>query len=373
MIYLKKLTKTAFLTSIVISLSACNGGGGSSSGSSWNAAGIGGGNVDNIINVVIQNNYAYGVSWKRGSNQMCLSKTPYGTNNWSNVRCDSGNTMGYTVDENGNVFLVKSVAAYNPDNWNGEGQVQTDVYITDENGNQIGQTLHTCQNPTHYDPANVACVYPPYYTGSSFTASNGKIYFGGGTGIHFVSMNANMNTAWENNVIDPDMGGFTGDKPQQTWGAAYSWAVGTSGTMYISGQWLGEYRTGNWTDYIGQSNGMGQASWNAYVNSYLPYKEYSGGGGAISLCSNNQIWEDQQYVMVYSNCQIAGSDVRTNKIRGLVKNSFSGNWVVFNEDVPQPNDQIMYVGFQNTFLAVKLVQQGATGLAQLVPVVDNII
>lgn len=372
MIYLKKLTKTAFLTSIVISLSACNGGGGSSSGSSWNAAGIGGGNVDNIINVVIQNNYAYGVSWKRGSNQMCLSKTPYGTNNWSNVRCDSGNTMGYTVDENGNVFLVKSVAAYNPDNWNGEGQVQTDVYITDENGNQIGQTLHTCQNPTHYDPANVACVYPPYYTGSSFTASNGKIYFGGGTGIHFVSMNANMNTAWENNVIDPTLGAQLPVTDSTTWGSVYSWGVGPTGTMYISGSWVGTYKSGNWTDYIGQSNGMGQASWNAYVNSYLPILPQTD-SGATSLCSNNQIWEDQQYVMVYSNCQIAASDVRTNKIRGLVKNSFSGNWVVFNEDVPQPNDQIMYVGFQNTFFAVKLVQQGATGLAQLVPVVDNII
>ena len=55
------------------------------------------------------------------------------------------------------------------------------VSVTDANGNQIGQTLHTCQNPTHYDPSNVACIYPPYYTGSSFTASNGKIYFGGGT------------------------------------------------------------------------------------------------------------------------------------------------------------------------------------------------
>lgn len=176
----------------------------------------------------------------------------------------------------------------------------------------------------------------------------------------------------ENNVIDPTLGAQLPVTDSTTWGAAYSWGVGSSGTMYISGRWVGVYKEGNWTDYIGQSNGMGQASWNAYVNSYLPILPQTD-AGATSLCSNNQIWEDQQYVMVYSNCQIAASDVRTNKIRGLVKNSFSGNWVVFNEDVPQPNDQIMYIGFQNTFFAVKLIQQGATGLAQLVPVVDNII
>lgn len=355
-----------------VGLVACNGGGGSSSGSSWNAASIGGGNEANVVRIIINNNYAYGVTYKYNTNQICLSKSPYGTNNWSNVRCDGNNTMGYAVDENNNIFLVKSVSPYNPADSNGDGQVQTDVYITDGNGNQIGQTLHTCQNPTHYDPSNVACVYPPYYTGSSFTAKNGKIYFGGGTGIHFVSMNANMNTVWENNVIDPTMGALLPVTDSTTWGAAYSWGVGSSGTMYISGQWAGVYKEGNWTDYIGQSNGMGQASWNAYVNSYLPILPQTD-AGATSLCSNNQIWEDQQYVMVYSNCQIAGSDVRTNKIRGLVKNSFSGNWIVFNEDVPQPNDQIMYIGFQNTFFAVKLVQQGAMGLAQLVPVVENII
>jgi hypothetical protein len=368
-----KNTKILLISIIAtVGLVACGSGGGGSSGNDWNSASIGGGNEANVVRIMINNNYAYGVTFKYNTNQICLSKSPYGTNNWSNVRCDGNNTMGYTVDENNNIFLVKSVAQYNPADNNGDGEVQTDVYITDTNGNQIGQTLHTCQNPTHYDPANVACVYPPYYTGSSFTAKNGKIYFGGGTGIHFVSINGNMNTAWENNVIDPNMGALLPVTDSTTWGAVYSWGVGDSGTMYISGNWAGVYKQGNWSDYIGQSNGMGQASWNAYVNSYLPELPQTD-GGVNSLCSNNQIWEDQQYVMVYSNCQIAGSDVRTNKLRGLVKNSFSGNWVVFNEDVPQGSNQTIYTGFQNTLFSVKFSQAGSNGVSQLIPVVENII
>lgn len=368
MIYKKNLILALVAST---SLVACNSGGGGSSGGGWNSAGMGGGNVDYIASPIVQSNYAYSITWKRGSNQVCLSKTPYGTNNWSNVRCDGNNTMGYTVDENGNVFLVKSVAPYNPEDWGGSGRVQNDVYITDANGHQIGETLHTCQNPTHDDPANVACIYPPYYTGDSFTAKNGKIYFAGGTGIHFVSMSANMNTVWDNNVIDPTLGALLPVTDNTTWGAVYSWAIGTSGTMYISGAWAGVYKEGNWTNYIGQSNGMGQASWNAYVNSYLPTLPQTD-SGATSLCGTYQIWEYQQYVMQYSSCQFGGS-TNTYQLRGLVKNNFSGNWVMFNSDVPQPNDQIMYIGFQNTLFAVKMVQQGGTGLAQLVPVVENII
>ncbi len=359
------------------SLMACNsGGGGSSSGSDWNSGGIGGGGVDNVNSVIIQSNNSYGVSWKRGSGQVCLSQTPYGTNNWSNVRCDGNNTMGYTVDENGNVFLVKSVQPYNPDSVGGTGKVETDVYITDANGNQIGETLHTCQNPTRYDPANVACVYPPYYTGDAFVAKNGKIYFGGGNGIHSVSYSANMNTIWDNNVIDPTLGALLPVTDNTTWGAAYSWAIGNSGTMYIDGQWAGVYKEGNWTNYIGQSNGGGQASWNAYINSYLPI-DPDPIGGTSSDCSNSQIWEYQQYVMSFSSCQFrtASDVVRAVQLRGLVKNNFAGNWVVFNPDLQmsKDNDEIMYLGYQNTLFAVKMVQQGTTGLAQLVVKVENIV
>lgn len=364
---LKKLTKTAFLTAAVISLSACNGGG--SSGNDWNSASIGGGNEANILGIIINNTYAYGVTYKYNTNQICLSKSPYGTNNWSNVRCDGNNTMGYAVDENNNIFLVKSVSPYNPAD--GDGQVQTDVYITDANGNQIGQTLHTCQNSTHEDPTNVACVYPPYYTGSSFTASNGKIYFAGGTGIHFVSINANMNTVWDNNVIDPNIGVFNNNTPPTTWGYVSFWGIGASGTMYISGLWLGAYPYDghNWTNSIGQSNGMGQASWNAYVNSYLPKINDTDGVG--SECNNVQIWENQQYVMSYGNCSRYGETTLRSVIRGMVKNSFSSDWVVFNTDAPLA-DSTKYA-FQNTIFAVKFSQAGGNGVAQLIPVVENII
>ena len=46
-----KNTKNLLIAMVAtVGLVACNGGGGSSSGNSWNPSGIGGGNVDNIIN-----------------------------------------------------------------------------------------------------------------------------------------------------------------------------------------------------------------------------------------------------------------------------------------------------------------------------------
>lgn len=366
-----KNIKLIGLITASISLFACNGGGGSS-GNNWNSAAVGGGGVS-VYRIEVSNNFAYGISGKvdAGGYSRCLSRSPLGENNWSNVRCDS-DAIDYAVDENDNVFVVR--VATNSGFYNNSTYQPTSVYITDTNNNQIGKTLTNCTrtDAERSSPDYVACVYPPYYGSSQFMATNGNIYFMG-NGWIYTPQTSNSATAWTTNVLDYKLNATNGDK--YLFGNIYGGGVGSSGTMYITSQWAGVYTDGNWTNYTSASNGGGPNSWNVYTNSELPLDPDTT-QGYFSKCSTGSVWEYQNLVVGMVVCPQQVGDPLLY-IKTMPKGGYSANWSVV-QSVPEKSTSgelvTMYAhGYNNTLYGLVSTQSGYNGINQVQIVLPQII
>lgn len=360
-----KNLKLSGLVAASISLFACNGGGGSS-GNNWNSAAIGGGD-GNVNKIMVSNNYYYGVSMPNAGNEtyICLSRSPIGVNNWSNVRCDN-NAVDYTVDENDNVFVVKIAA--NSDFYLGDKTSPTSVYITDTNNNQIGKTLTNCTRTEaeRSSPDYVACVYPPYYGSSQFMATNGNIYFMG-NGWIYTPQTSNSATSWTTNVLDYKLNATNVNNG--LFGGIYGGGVGSSGTMYITSLWAGVYTYGNWTNYTSASNGGGTNSWNVYTNSELPLDPNS--SAWTSECSTGSVWEYQNLVVAGVSCpQQVGDPI--NYIKTLPKGVYSANWTTV-QTVPSFSETgaVLYTRGGNTIYGMTTISD--KGYHQVVVILPQII
>ena len=337
---------------------ACNSGDG---GSSYNSAGIGGGGVNADFLYVTSQKY-YATFYPQGQQQWeathCLSTSPNGQNNWTNVRCDQ-HALGYIADEAGNVFIVNGYYSYDEK----KGWLATTAWVTDTNGNQIGTTLQACKQTQadRYNPDLPTCSTSYAFTVGQFTARDGKIY-AAGNGWLYVPTNGSASTEWTVNLLDPKLNKIK----DSTYGMLSGGGVSDNGTMYVAGNYTGVFKEGNGTNYITQSNG--NSSWTVYNNSYLPL---TGTDGTYSLCSSGDIWEYQNYVLSTRYC--GGS---SSSIAYLPKNNFNAEWTTVQQSIPdsspdnQPYTSYFFLG--NSAYAMKTVQLSTNTIQQVDVIIPNI-
>ncbi len=215
MIYLKNLTKMAFLTSVVISLSACNGGGGGSSGGSnptptptttpsptpsqWTQVGVAPDLFsDNLMYDGATNQLFMGIG--ASGNTLCsISANATSTDDWDcSIRPPQNlyKATNYTTDGNGHIYILGELFLSN--DWNiYTYSTQTKTWNTQLMNNDITDydgwyysngSLYYANNQLYARTVNLSTGDVGYYTplnpnGSSdlhkTTALNGIVYYQG--------------------------------------------------------------------------------------------------------------------------------------------------------------------------------------------------